>query len=328
MGRRARSPHQGMEGDMTQIDHAVSEYLSELEAEAELARDDLAELEDHMRSLVEELRATGASTEHAIAQAKLRLGDPRTIAREHTRVRSPFGAKLSRARAFSGGGLFLALVVLNFVLFAGRSPFVGYFVIETLIGVGLAGALMARFAWARAAVAAFVTYGLLQIGVGAMVHGGLRGFEAPTYLMLAIQLGVLAFVAPWRRGEIGPAGYALALVVVMYAGASWVINFEIWNPVLSPEAVVAHVAQFATIFAGIGIVMRARWAAVMAAVSTTSLAVAAAMVFEIGLPPGAEEVRYLMTGTVIAGAVAALACTRLSWRVARTGLGTLRGFTS
>jgi len=28
------------------------------------------------------------------------------------------------------------------------------------------------------------------------------------------------------------------------------------------------------------------------------------------------------------GTFAALACTRLSWRVANTGLGTLRGFTS
>lgn len=313
---------------MTQIDHAVAEYLGELEAEAELAREDLAELEDHMRSLVDELRATGASTEDALAQAKLRLGDPKQLARECARVRSPFGAKLSRARAWSAGGLFLALVALNFVMFAGRSAHLGYFVIESAIGLAMAGALLARFAWARAAVAAFVGYGLLQIGVSALINGGLPYWEAPHYAMLAIQIGVGAFVMPWRRGEIGPAGFALGLVVVMYAGATWVLSFEIWNPVLTPEAGAAYVAQFATIFAGIGIVMRARWAAAMAAVSTASLSIAAALMFDIGLPPGAEHVRYLLVGTVTAGAVAALICTRQSWRVANSSLGTVRGFTS
>lgn len=313
---------------MNQIDHAVSEYLTELEAEAEIAREDLAELEDHMRSLVEDLRRTGASTDEAIARAKLRLGDPKVIAREHARVRTPFGAKLGRARAWSAGSLFLALVALNFVMFAGRSPYFGFFVIETLIGLVMGTALLARFAWARAAVAGFVVYGLAQLGVASLVYGGLEGYGTAHYLMLAIQLGVAAFVVPWRRGEIGPAGYALALVVVMYAGATWVISFELWNPVMTPEAAIAYVAQAATIGAGIGIVMRARWAAGMAAISALSLAIAGALVFDLGLPEGAEHVRYMLAGTVIAGACAALACTRLSWRVANSALGSLRGFAS
>ncbi len=325
MGRRARSPHQGMEGDMTQIDDAVSEYLSELEAEAELAREDLAELEDHMRSLVEELRATGASTEDAIAQAKRRIGDPKLIAREHARVRSPFGAKLSRARAWSAGGLFLALVVLNFVMFAGRSSYFGVFVIETVIGGVMGIALVTRLAWARAAVAGFLAYSLVQIGIGMILNGS---WAYPEWMFVVLQLGAFAFVVPWRRGEIGVGGYALALVVVMWVGASWVISFESRNPVFTPEVFAAYGAHVASLLAGVGIVMRARWAAVMAAISSAMLAVAAGFVFDVGLPAEVEHVRILLVGNVIAGALAAVACARLSWRTARTTLGSLRGFAS
>jgi hypothetical protein len=310
-----------------QIDQAIEQYLTELESEAELARDDLAELEDHMRSLIDELRATGATSEQAIAAAKLRLGDPKSIAREHARVRSPFGAKLSRARAWSAGGLFLGLVVVNAIAYGSRATNIEYFVLESLLGVVLGAALLARLSWARAAVAGFVTYNLVHVAIVANSYGA-DVFQAAEYPMIAMQLGVVAFLMPWRRNEIGPAGYALALVCVTYVGATRVIGFEQRLPDITPELIAAHVAHAAISLAGIGIVMRARWAAVMSVVAAVGLLVAGELVLQIGFPADAELVRTMLIGTVFAGALAAVLCTRLAWRNARTTLGSLRGFAS
>lgn len=310
-------------------DRAIAEYLCELDAEAELARDDLEELEDHMRSLIAELRATGASSEVAIAQAKLRLGDPRSLAREHARVRSPFGAKLSRTRAWSAGGLFFLMLVLGFVMYGGGSKPVGWYTIELAIGAVLAGALVARLAWARAAVLGYVGYALLHLAVIAGVHGDGLTLASRDFVIIAIELGILAFVMPWRRREVGAAGIALALISVMYMGASWVIGFEISAPHLNPEAIAGHVAQVTSLVAGIGIVMRARWAAFGSAIAATSMIVAASLLLDVTLQfEGAVAVRTMLIGTVIAGAVAAVICSVVSWRTARSRLGSLRGFAS
>src|SRR6266567_2391935 len=54
-------------------------------------------LADGRRALVDELQRTMPAAE-ALTEAARRLGDPKAIAREHARVRTPFGTKLSRAR--------------------------------------------------------------------------------------------------------------------------------------------------------------------------------------------------------------------------------------
>ena len=68
------------------IDEAIEQYRQELVAEASLAKGDLDEIEDHLRALIDELRADqpalGLAT--AIAQARERLGEPRALAREKT----------------------------------------------------------------------------------------------------------------------------------------------------------------------------------------------------------------------------------------------------
>lgn len=61
VGRRARSPHQGVENrvsDDQSVNEAIETYRQQLTAEAELARGDLDEIEDHMRTLIDEPRAT------------------------------------------------------------------------------------------------------------------------------------------------------------------------------------------------------------------------------------------------------------------------------
>lgn len=76
------------------IDEAVGRYRELLAGEVDIGRAALDEIEDHMRSLVADLRATGMPTANAITEAAERLGDPREVAREHARVRTSFGAKL------------------------------------------------------------------------------------------------------------------------------------------------------------------------------------------------------------------------------------------
>ena len=101
-----------------EVEQAIEHYRARLAAEAELARGDLAEIEDHLRTLIDALREDGLPAGEAIVEAARRLGDPRQLAREHARVRTPFGAKLSRARAWSACALLLPYLVLHAVLHA------------------------------------------------------------------------------------------------------------------------------------------------------------------------------------------------------------------
>lgn len=301
---------------MTEIDHAIESYRAELAAEAELARDDLAELEDHLRTLIDDLRATGLSSEQAITAARQRLGDPALLAREHARVRTPFGARLSRARAFSAGTLFLVYVIASWLA---HSPRLDIWVHMVGIGVVLGVALFARLSWARAAVAGVVGYNLFDLGLYLVTYDG--AWLAPQdWMFAALQLGVLAFVMPWRRGEIGPAGYALGLISVMHLASLT----SMWSVAqLSPElgTAVGNAAYLVTLLAGVGIVMRARWAAALAALGGGLLVVATVVVTRAPHPGS-----WLIAESIVVGACAAFACCAISWRTARSSLGTLRGF--
>ena len=89
----------------------IATYKRELVAEAELARGDLDEIEDHLRVLATELRDRGMPRIEATIEACRRLGDPRAVAREHARVRSPFGARLSKLRAYSAVALIAPILI-------------------------------------------------------------------------------------------------------------------------------------------------------------------------------------------------------------------------
>ncbi len=307
---------------------AIETYRHELEAEADLARDDVAELEDHLRSMITDLRATGASAEHAIAQARARLGEPRVIAREHLRVRSPFGAKLSRVRAWSAASLLILHVVLGTLAYMGQSMYVGIFVLEMALALGLALAVGFRMTWARAVIVGVIGYALVHDAIAALAYGGLA-MTPVAWMLIALRLAIFAFVMPWRRGELGLSGIALALLAVVYMGANWVLAFEMYAPSFTPEIGFAHVALLSTLGAGIGLVMRARWAVVPTAIAAFSLAMATSLLLDITFRfEDAATVRAMLIGTVVAGALAASACAVLGWRTARTTFGSLRGFVS
>jgi uncharacterized membrane protein len=68
-----------------EIDEAVAAYRAEVLAEAQLARADVAELEDHLRSVIDELRTAGMPAAQAIARSS---APARRSARRRSRARS------------------------------------------------------------------------------------------------------------------------------------------------------------------------------------------------------------------------------------------------
>jgi len=302
---------------MTEIDQAIARYRNEVLAEAELARADIAELEDHLRVLIDDLRASGLPTAQAIAEAAHRLGDPRSIAREHARVRTPFGAKLSRMRAWSVVALMLPLLASGFANVFFMSP---RNLIELGFGVVLALAMAARLTWARPILLGGFAFWTAWYVVSIISYPGLN----PAWLV--IHAGLLAFLVPWRRGEITAAGAALALQVGAFGAATFALGFYVttrdgaWNLV----APAAQVAFGAAVIAAAGGVLRARWSALASAVSALTLGVAVVQLTHLRFRVGDELFHLEVLATVATGAIAAAAGAVLAWRSARSRLGTLR----
>jgi len=303
------------------VEHAIEEYCRELTAEAELARGDLAEIEDHMRSLVDELRDRGMPVGRAVKEAARRLGDPRAVAREHARVSSPFGARLSRARAWSAAALLapmLGWLAVEIVPQAGLLSRAG---MELGFGVVLVFALLARLAWARPVVLGGVAFFALPAALWAALVPG------ATPLWAAWYAGIAAFLVPWRRGEISGAGWALALHVWAYGAAGFALAFQVttgdgsWSPV-APSSLLA---LFAAIAATCGGLLRARWSAAAAAVVAVALTAVIVELWDLRFRfPHPDAYRAGILILVASGAVAAAAGAVLAWRSARSTLGTVR----
>src|SRR5690349_2627729 len=102
MDRGARGVGEGMDMTGTEaetidaetIDAAVAQYRAELAANAAIGSAEAAELEDHLRAIIDAEIAAGAPVLAAIATARGRLGAPAALAAECTRVRTAFGARL------------------------------------------------------------------------------------------------------------------------------------------------------------------------------------------------------------------------------------------
>jgi hypothetical protein len=132
--------------------------------------------------------------------------------------------------------------------------------------------------------------------------------------------GMIAFLSPWRRGELSPAGFALALQVWAFSASSFALGFEISTRegYISVSAG-AQVAFVAALIALAGGVVRARWGALASAGS--ALALAAALIQMVQLQAKMEGAGvYAIAIPVLAGSGALVA-----WRTARSALGTLRG---
>ncbi len=61
---------------MNDLEHAIAAYRAELCASADVASPDLDELEDHLRSTVDDLRARWATHGAAVTALALALGAP------------------------------------------------------------------------------------------------------------------------------------------------------------------------------------------------------------------------------------------------------------
>jgi hypothetical protein len=317
---RAAGAHHDIEAAVAthDIEAAVAAYRAGVLAEAELARADLAELEDHLRALIGELREAGLPTARAITVAAHRLGDPRSVAREHARVRTPFGAKLSRMRAWSVVALMIPLLASGFANVFVLSP---RNLLELGFGVVLALAMAARLTWARPILLGGFAFWTAWFVVSLVIYGGIN----PAWLV--VHAGLVAFLVPWRRGEITAAGAALALQVCAFSAATFALGFQIttidgtWTFV----APAAQVALVAAIVATAGGVLRARWSALASAVSALTLAIALAQIAQLSFRAGDELFHVAALAAIGVGAASAAAGAVLAWKSARSRLGTLRG---
>jgi hypothetical protein len=297
----------------------IAKYKLELTSEAELARGDLEEIEDHLRVLASELRDRGMPRIEAVTEACRRLGDPREVAREHARVRSPFGARLSKLRAYSALALIAPILIQAARGVAAGRGLYSTSGMELVLSMVLAVALAARVTWARPIVLAGMICFSLEIVLGVYAR-------TSNPLWLVPYVGTVLFVMPWRRVELTASGLALALSVWSYTGAAFAMNFAItthgrtdWRPV----SYGAVLALFTAVIATMGGVLRARWGSLAGLVSAVALAIGvgefATLTFYYPLHYQITAITLLGSGSAAAGLSALL-----SWRAARSSFGTLR----
>ena len=300
-----------------EADALIEGYKQVLTREAELARGDLDEIEDHLRALTDELRGSGMPRVAAVREACRRLGDPRAVAREHARVRSPFGARLSRLRAYSAVALMLPPLISGALEVFPSIGVFSVFGLQIVFGAVVAFAVALRLTWARPIVLGAIACFVIQLAYTQYVLPD----RDPIWLVL--YTGILAFVLPWRRVELSASGIALALQVFAFGGAAYALEFQFSTPSgFQPMSTGAHVAFYATVIATAGGILRARWGALASLFSAATLAIA---FFELAplnfrFAPGAQAVFVTLLGGAV---LAALAGALLSWRTARSNLGTL-----
>lgn len=295
-----------------EIDAQIASYRRALVAEADLARGDLDEIEDHLRLLTDELRAGGMPAAIAVAEAARRLGDPREVAREHARVRTPFGGRLSRLRAWSSAALFVPMLWSQGSLVQ-QFGMTSRFGVELAMALVMLAALVARISWVRPILLGVMASAAINsIAMFAM-------WPEMSPLWIVGQLGIVAFLAPWRRRELTAPGIGLALAAWTYTSVVPVAGLYVVDGPLGP---IATAALLCSALAVIGMIVRARWAAI--ACSGSALAIGAA-IYEVGgmtfWGDGPQEA-YVFAH-LAAGLVAATISAVVAWRTARSGLGTL-----
>lgn len=297
------------------IETAIADYREQLAREADVGRATLDELEDHMRLLVDELRESGMPVALAVTEAAKRLGDPRELAREHARVRTPFGAKLPQWRALA----VIALVLPQVIYGLTRESWIG--IGEGALGIVLCGALVWRSAWARAAMFGIMAWSNVWTIVTLSIAGA-----APHLWMIGAQLAALALLAPWRRADLTAPGWALALLYPAYCAGAWMLLWQVTGNGHTLPLPDARLALGGIVLAGAGIVLRARWAAVAASGAAIVLMFWLRLVAEITYRvENAAEIRALTLVTAGFGVAAAIAVAAIAWFTSRSKLGSLRG---
>ncbi len=308
---------------MKDVEQAIKEYRTRIGAQGELADSDLDELEDHLRELTYELRTAGMSTAEAVTEAARRLGDPRQLAREHTRVRSRFGVPLSAGRAWSAALLFM----LPHIVWIFSPAIVPDWMSLSWWTLGvysiIALAVAARRTWARAVV--------LGIAASVITRFWINPFTLDYPVLWSAEVGVLAFVVPWRRNESSLAAITLALQAYA-AFSAWLIHHPLIQPVedvLQLEPTFERIGLACAVIGCVGTVLRARWSALASAVS--ALALSGAMI-ELLTSSGWDSIgpsyrlkwQIWMVGGVATGAMAAAIAAVIGWRSTRSLVGPLQ----
>jgi len=305
------------------VEGAIATYRDELTAEADLARGDLDEIEDHLRSLTGELREQGLPRAEAIAEACRRLGEPRQLAREHARVRTPFGAKLSRLRSWSAAVLLLPYA-FNAIMSSRHFGMLSPAGLECGLVVLVFAALVFRLTWARPIVIGTLASSLVwNIASFITVPNPIPLWFVMSFLT---SHAALVFLVPWRRGELTPAAWALALLAPAYGAAA----MTLWFFMSAPGRVVlmnplGFLSTAFVLVAGLGILMRARWAAIASGLCSLALLGAAYSFLPLVMrSPSGEAWHTLMTTHLVIGAITSAIASVVCWRTARSKLGTLR----
>ena len=288
----------------TEGDPGIDAYRRALVA-ADLAADDVAELEDHLRALADELRATGLPAAIAVREAAHRLGDPQAIAREHARVRSPYGAPLSRARAWSA-----ALLLAPYAALATVDVYYTGVAVQLLFTLGIAivmlGALALRVPWARAAVLG----ALIAMTIPDLIEVATSHYVTPYEIMrLICEAGAVAFLAPWRRGELPQPARAVAFLGPAYASATAILQATTMIAKLDLSGAIAMPCVFATLILGL---RRSRWAVVPGTLGALALVGATAVRWQLHALAPIDDVA--MIASMMAGA-AGLAASGALFRV-------------
>lgn len=303
---------------MKEIDEGIVAYRVALTREADVGRSELAEIEDHLRALTRALVDDGMPAAQAVTEAARRLGEPRTLARELAAVRPPWGAKLSRARAWSAVALLLPSLYTTWHITGDLNT--PYFDIG--LSVALIVMLALRQSWARATVLG-VCASILVLDV-AMIYA--TSADADTLERALCYAGVIAFLVPWRRGELTGAGAALALLGPAYVGVGLLAQvYWYWNSSLPWPTL----ALPCVLLAGIGALTRGRWAVVPAALGSLVLVGATAELLVI--TSGFEtfsSVLYVLDAWALLATVSFVAATALLYRHSRSTIGSVRAVLS
>jgi len=325
-----------MEVGMNEIDDVIEQYKRELLGETELVSDDVKEIEDHLRALTTELRGSGLSAAEAARAACVRVGDPRAVAREHAKVHLPFGTKLSWPRTLSAAALLLFFVIGGYAsLISTRVRVPLPMAVTTVLATVVLAALLARLTWARPLILGALGY--VAIATILAVIAPPDGPHGTSPLQLIPVVGTLAFVMPWRRGELSRGGYALLLqsfAFIAMANAAARFGLPHVDPPGPERIALVHMAPAALIgflpalLAVAGAIMRARWAAWASVFAAATLFVSAVEVgryFIVDFHEFAYAREWLpFTSMLFAGSLAALVAALSNRRSARSNLGTLR----
>jgi hypothetical protein len=310
----------GMSADAeSEADALIADYKRALLGEIELAASDLDEIEDHLRALANDLRERGMPHVAAVREACRRLGDPHAVAREHARVRPAFGAQLSRLRAFGAVALTLPILISSAMRIFPSAGIVSHIGIQILLGGVVALALALGLNWARPIVVGGIACFTLQVAADYFMWPGGNPFWLVCYP------AILVLVAPWRIRELTPSGWALACNVWAFTAAAYALELGVNG---HPVATAALPALGLAIIATCGVVLRARWSAVISAATGVALALTlgelAPLTVRFRFPWFSELTQAFILLLIGSGVVAAAGAALLAWRTSRSTFGTLQ----